>query len=76
MMQGHKLEYVVFRLSYILWYMLTALFAVAYIYVMPYITVGDALYYEHICGYRNFSERKSADTTESDSPTESDTTNE
>ena len=76
MMQGHKLEYVVFQLSYILWYLLTALFAVAYIYVMPYITVGDALYYEHICGYRNFSERKTADTTEDDSPTESDTTNE
>ncbi|MBR4955580.1 MAG: DUF975 family protein [Clostridia bacterium] len=58
LMKGYKFEFFVFRLSYILWDLLSALFAITYVYVLPYVTVGEALFYEHLCGYRNFSERK------------------
>ena len=73
MMKGHKVEYFVFLLSYILWNILVSLIAVANIYVMPYITVGESLYYEHLCGYRNFSFRKNTPSDETEqNPTDTD----
>lgn len=66
LMQGHKIEFFVFRLSYFLWTLLGSLLIVAYMYVLPYMTVGEALYYEHLCGYRNFTFRQTAPADESE----------
>ena len=68
MMEGHKIEFFVFDLSYILWNMLTAVIGVASVFVMPYMNVGRALYYEHLCGYQRFTFRQ-----QSAPPTDSDT---
>lgn len=49
MMQGHKADYFVFVLSFLGWAILGGLtFGLAYIYVIPYISVSQALYYEEI----------------------------
>lgn len=49
MMEGHKGNYFVFMLSFFGWAILGALtFGVAYIYVIPYISVSQALYYEEL----------------------------
>ena len=67
MMEGHKIEFFVFDLSYILWNMLTAIIGVASVFVLPYMNVGRALYYEHLCGYQRFTFRpQSAPPTDSD----------
>ncbi len=58
MMDGHKFEFFVFELSYILWNMLTAVIGVASVFVLPYMHVGRALYYEHLCGYQRFGFRQ------------------
>jgi uncharacterized membrane protein len=68
MMEGHKIEFFVFDLSYILWNMLTAVIGVASVFVLPYMNVGRALYYEHLCGYQRFTFRQ-----QSAPPTDSDT---
>ncbi|MBO7276317.1 MAG: DUF975 family protein [Clostridia bacterium] len=68
MMDGHKIEFFVFELSYILWNMLTAVIGVASVFVLPYMHVGRALYYEHLCGYQRFGFRQ-----QSAPPTDSDT---
>lgn len=68
MMEGHKIEFFVFELSYILWNMLTAVIGVASVFVLPYMNVGRALYYEHLCGYQRFTFRQ-----QSAPPTDSDT---
>ena len=58
MMDGHKIEFFVFDISYILWNMLTAVIGVAAVFVLPYMNVGRALYYEHLCGYQRFGFRQ------------------
>ncbi len=58
MMAGHKVEYFVLGLSYILWNMLTAVIGVVSVFVLPYMNVGYALYYEHLCGYQRFGFRQ------------------
>lgn len=49
MMDGHKWEYFVFGLSFILWILLVAVtFGIAIIYVMPYMEVATAIYYDKL----------------------------
>lgn len=47
MMNGYKMDYFVFGLSFIGWALLCTLI-IPIIYVMPYITVSNALYYEEL----------------------------
>ena len=47
MMNGYKLDYFIFELSFIGWYFLGAItFGIAYIYVIPYFTFANTLYYQ------------------------------
>lgn len=49
MMNGHKWEYFVFELSFLGWMLLVGVtFGLAAIYVVPYMTVAQALYYEEL----------------------------
>ena len=49
LMDGYKLEYFVFELSFIGWILISVLtFGIAFIYVGPYITVSNALFYEEL----------------------------
>lgn len=49
MMNGHKMEYFVLQLSFILWYLLGAItFGIAYIYVIPYVNATNANFYNSI----------------------------
>ena len=49
MMKGYKWDFVVFHLSFILWYLLGMVtFGIAYIYVGPYVMVSEVLYYEEL----------------------------
>lgn len=49
MMKGYKWDFVVFHLSFILWYLLGAVtLGIAYIYVGPYVMVSEVLYYEEL----------------------------
>ena len=49
MMKGHKIEYFLFGLSFIGWILFCA-FIIPLIYVAPYITLAEAVYYESIKG--------------------------
>lgn len=54
MMKGYKSDYFVFTLSFIGWHLLAIItFGIAYIYVLPYIGVADALYYEKLRNLNN-----------------------
>ena len=49
MMNGYKLDYFIFELSFIVWYFLGAItFGIAYIYVIPYFTFANTLYYQRL----------------------------
>lgn len=49
MMYGYKLDYFVFMLSFFGWYLLCALtLGIALVYVAPYVSVSEALYYEEL----------------------------
>ena len=49
MMNGYKLDYFIFELSFIGWYFLCAItFGIAYIYVIPYFTFANTLYYQRL----------------------------
>lgn len=49
MMNGHKWEYFVFTLSFIGWFLLVPLtFGLLLIWLFPYYTVADCLYYEKL----------------------------
>ena len=49
MMMGHKSDYFVFILSFMGWIMLGAItFGIAYIYVLPYMSISQLLYYEEL----------------------------
>ena len=49
LMKGHKWNYFVFILSFILWNLLGIItFGVAFIYVLPYLSVSHVLYYEEL----------------------------
>lgn len=49
MMYGHKWNYFVFLLSFIGWLLLGVVtFGIAYIYVIPYMSVAQMLYYEEL----------------------------
>ena len=49
MMNGYKLDYFIFELSFIGWYFLGAItFGIAYIYVIPYFTFDNTLYYQRL----------------------------
>lgn len=49
MMKGYKWDYVVFQLSFILWHLLGIItVGLAYIYVGPYLSVAEVLYYEEL----------------------------
>lgn len=49
MMKGYKWDFVVFQLSFILWHLLGIVtLGLAYIYVGPYLTVSQVLYYEEL----------------------------
>ena len=54
MMRGYKMEFFVFELSYFLWLMLASALPIAFLYVMPYMTVGKALFYEYVAGTQSF----------------------
>ena len=54
MMKGRKWDYFVFQLSFILWYCLGILtLGIAYIYIIPYISVATANYYHNIKGFQS-----------------------
>lgn len=49
MMNGYKLDYFIFELSFIGWHFLGAItFGIAYIYVIPYFTFANTLYYQKL----------------------------
>ena len=49
MMDGYKLDYFVFHLSFIGWFLLGSLtFGIAYIWIMPYYTTACVMYYEEL----------------------------
>ena len=49
MMTGYKMDYFIFELSFIGWYLLGAItFGIAYIYVIPYFTFANTLYYQRL----------------------------
>ena len=49
MMYGYKWDYFVFMLSFFGWYLLCALtMGIALVYVAPYVSVSEALYYEEL----------------------------
>ena len=49
MMNGYKLDYFIFELSFIGWYFLGVItFGIAYIYVIPYFTFANTLYYQRL----------------------------
>ena len=49
MMNGYKMDYFIFELSFIGWYLLGVItFGIAYIYVIPYFTFANALYYQRL----------------------------
>lgn len=49
MMNGYKLDYFIFELSFIGWYFLGAItFGIAYIYVIPYFTFANTIYYQRL----------------------------
>ena len=49
MMDGYKWDYFVFGLSFIGWILLVVItFGIAAIYVMPYMTVAQAMYYDEL----------------------------
>ena len=54
MMNGYKLDYFIFELSFIGWHFLGAItFGIAYIYVIPYFTFANTLYYQRLKEKRN-----------------------
>ena len=49
MMKGYKWDYFKFQLSFIGWYLLAIpTFGLIFIYVVPYVTVAETLYYEDL----------------------------
>lgn len=49
MMNGYKMDYFIFELSFIGWYFLGVItFGIAYIYVIPYFTFANTLYYQRL----------------------------
>lgn len=49
MTKGHKWDMFVFNLSFILWHLLCIItFGLACIYVVPYVSAANALYYEEL----------------------------
>ena len=49
MMKGHKMDYFVFQLSFIGWYLLVGItFGIAAIWVYPYYTVANIKFYENL----------------------------
>ena len=49
MMNGYKMDYFIFELSFIGWYLLGIItFGIAYIYVIPYFTFANTLYYQRL----------------------------
>ena len=58
LMKGHKVEFWVFNLSYIGWYILSSLFILGDLWVQPYVGVGTALYYESVTGKQSFHLRR------------------
>lgn len=56
MMYGYKLDYFIFQLSFIGWQILGAItFGIAYIYVIPYFTFANIVYYEKLKELRETS---------------------
>lgn len=54
MMQGYKMDYFTFVLSFIGWILLTIVtFGLAAVYVFPYISVSQVLYYEELKKIQN-----------------------
>lgn len=50
-MNGHKMDYFVFQLSFIGWHMLASLtLGILYIWLIPYISVATTLFYESLNG--------------------------
>ena len=48
-MEGHKMEYFVLQLSFILWYLLVGItFGLAYIYVGPYTETAKAEFHRRL----------------------------
>ncbi len=49
MMDGHKWEFVIFQLSFILWYMLGSItLGIAMIWVLPYVTTASVMWYDEL----------------------------
>lgn len=56
MMNGYKLDYFIFQLSFIGWQILCAItFGIVYIYVIPYFTFANVVYYEKLKELRKIS---------------------
>ncbi len=58
LMNGNKMDFFVFNLSYIGWYLLSSFFILGDLWVQPYVGVGSALYYDHITGKQIFHLRR------------------
>lgn len=49
MMEGHKMDYFVFELSFFGWFLLSGLtFGIALIWVLPYVEIATVMYYEEL----------------------------
>lgn len=48
MMEGHKMEYFLFNLGFIGWYILCSIFPVGYLWLVPYVTYANAGFYENL----------------------------
>lgn len=54
LMDGHKLDYLLFNLSFIPWLLLTTFtFGLAYIWVFPYIFIANVIFFEDIYYLKN-----------------------
>ena len=52
--QGHKMDFFVFLLSFIGWYLVIGLtLGIASLYVLPYVQLSTANYYRHLTGTQN-----------------------
>lgn len=63
LMRGYKLEYLIFSYSFILWQFATTFsFGLASVYVIPYVGVSEALFFDQIIADKHhlFSEEKEA----------------
>lgn len=58
LMKGHKMEFFALDISFIGWFILGAFtFGILYLWLMPYYTMSQVVFYENLVGTRNSSSR-------------------